>query len=253
MYFDTHAHFDSEKFEADRLDVLSAMPAAGVELILDPGSDLATSRTAAALAEQFDYVYAAAGVHPHEAEDVSDSYMAAIEELCRLPKVKAIGEIGLDYHYDFSPRQTQREVFAAQMALARDLDMPVIIHDREAHEDFLNIMRQFPTVRGVVHCYSGSLEMTRDILKAGWNISFTGSVTFKNNKKAPGILAAMPADRYMIETDSPYMTPVPHRGKRNDSSYLKYIAEFIAGIRWETPEEVAAQTLENGKRFFGID
>lgn len=253
MYFDTHAHFDSEKFEADRLAVLSAMPAAGVELILDPGSDLATSRTAVALAEQFDYVYAAVGVHPHEAEDASDSYIADIEALCRLPKVKAIGEIGLDYHYDFSPRQTQREVFAAQMALARDLDMPVIIHDREAHEDFLDIMRQFPTVRGVVHCYSGSLEMTRDILKAGWNISFTGSVTFKNNKKAPGILAAMPADRYMIETDSPYMTPVPHRGKRNDSSYLKYIAEFIAGIRGETPEEVASQTLENGKRFFGIE
>ena len=252
MYFDTHAHFDSEKFDGDRLEVLAAMPAAGVELILDPGSDLATSRTAVELAERFDFVYAAAGVHPHEAEEASDSYIADIEALCRHPKVKAIGEIGLDYHYDFSPRETQREVFAAQMALARDLDMPVIIHDREAHEDFLNIMKQFPTVRGVVHCYSGSLEMTRDILKAGYNISFTGSVTFKNNKKAPAILAAMPADRYMIETDSPYMTPVPHRGKRNDSSYLKYIADFIAQVRGETAEEVAAQTLKNGKHFFGI-
>ncbi len=253
MYFDTHAHFDSEKFEGDRLETLAAMPAAGVELILDPGSDLATSRTAVALAEQFGFVYAAAGVHPHEAEDVSESYLAEIEALCRHPKVKAIGEIGLDYHYDFSPREVQREVFAAQMSLARDLDLPVIIHDREAHEDFLNIMKQFPTVRGVVHCYSGSLEMTRDILKAGYSISFTGSVTFKNNKKAPDILRAMPADRYMIETDSPYMTPVPHRGKRNDSSYLKYIAEFIAEMRGETPEQVASETLANGKAFFGIE
>lgn len=253
MYFDTHAHFDSEKFEGDRLEVLASMPAAGVELILDPGSDLASSRAALALAEQFDFVYAAAGVHPHEAEDVSDSYIAEIEELCRHPKVMAIGEIGLDYHYDFSPRDVQKKVFAAQMALARDLDIPVIIHDREAHEDFLNIMKQFPTVRGVVHCYAGSLEMSRDILKAGYNISFTGSITFKNNKKAPPIVAAMPADRYMIETDAPYMTPVPHRGKRNDSSYLKYIAEFIADIRGITPEQVAAETLENGKKFFGIE
>ena len=252
MFFDTHAHYDDERFDADRMELLASLPAAGVELVLDPGSDIASSKKALALADSFDFVYAAAGIHPHEADGASDAAFAELEELLRHPGAVAIGEIGLDYHYDFSPRETQRRVFEAQMALARDLDLPVIVHDREAHEDFLRIMRQFPTVRGVVHCYSGSLEMSRDILRAGWNLSFTGSVTFKNNRKAPEILASVPIDRFMLETDSPYMTPVPHRGERNDSTYLRYIAQFIADVRGDSVENIAASALINGTDFFGI-
>lgn len=254
MYFDTHAHYDDEKFIPDRSELLSSLPEKGVSLVLNPGCDLASSLLAAEFSEQFGFIYAAAGIHPHEADSASDETLAKIEELCRIrKKIVAIGEIGLDYHYDFSPRDVQKRVFSAQMALARDLDLPVIVHDREAHEDFLTIMKQFPTVRGVVHCYSGSLEMSRDILRAGWNISFTGSVTFKNNKKAPDIIASMPDDRFMLETDSPYMTPVPHRGERNDSSYLPYIARFVAECRNSSEEEIAALTMINGKRFFGIE
>ncbi len=253
MFFDTHAHYDDVKFDADRYELLSSMPSKGVELIVDPGSDLKTSRIAAELSERFPFVYAAAGIHPHEAEGADEAAFAEIEALCRREKTVAVGEIGLDYHYDFSPRDRQIEVFRRQMELAGALGLPVIVHDREAHEDFLKIMRDYPAVRGVVHCYSGSLEMSREILKAGWNISFTGSITFKNNKKAPEIIASMPEDRFMIETDSPYMTPVPCRGERNDSSYLKYIAGFIAKVRGTTAEKIARITLENGKKFFSIE
>lgn len=253
MFFDTHAHYDDVKFDADRYELLSSMPSKGVELIVDPGSDLKTSRIAAELSERFPFVYAAAGIHPHEADGADEAAFAEIEAHCRREKTVAVGEIGLDYHYDFSPRDRQIEVFRRQMELAGALGLPVIVHDREAHEDFLKIMRDYPAVRGVLHCYSGSLEMSREVLKAGWNISFTGSVTFKNNKKAPEIIASMPEDRFMIETDSPYMTPVPCRGERNDSSYLKYIAEFIAQVRGTTAEEIARITLENGKKFFSIE
>jgi TatD DNase family protein len=253
MYFDTHAHYDDEKFDADRYELIASLPARGVELIVDPGSDVESSRLAAGLSDKFPFFYCAAGIHPHEAEGADDAAFAEIEALCRREKTVAVGEIGLDYHYDFSPRPKQIEVFRRQMELAEALGLPVIVHDREAHEDFLKIMRDFPAVRGVVHCYSGSLEMSREILKAGWNISFTGSVTFKNNKKAPEIIASMPEDRFMIETDSPYMTPVPCRGERNDSSYLKYIAGFIAQVRGTTAEEIARITLENGKKFFSIE
>ncbi len=252
MFFDTHAHYDDRQFDEDREELLASLPERGVALVLDPGSDAASSRMALDLARRFPHVYAAAGIHPHEADGATDEALSEIEALCREEKVLAVGEIGLDYHYDFSPRDAQQKALAAQLALARDLDLPVVFHDREAHEDTLRLIRQFPTVRGVMHCYSGSLEMSRDLLKLGWNISFTGSVTFKNNKKAPEILAAMPADRYMIETDSPYMAPVPCRGQRCDSTLLVHIAAFIAAVRGETPEDVAAVTMENGRRFFGI-
>ncbi len=252
MFFDTHAHYDDRQFDEDREELLASLPERGVALVLDPGSDAASSRMALDLARRFPHVYAAAGIHPHEADGATDEALGENEALCREEKVLAVGEIGLDYHYDFSPRDAQQKALAAQLALARDLDLPVVFHDREAHEDTLRLIRQFPTVRGVMHCYSGSLEMSRDLLKLGWNISFTGSVTFKNNKKAPEILAAMPADRYMIETDSPYMAPVPCRGQRCDSTLLVHIAAFIAAVRGETPEEVAAVTMENGRRFFGI-
>ena len=251
-YFDTHAHYDDRQFDEDREALLASLPERGVALVVDPGSDVDSSKLALSLARRFPHVYAAAGIHPHEADGATDTALAEIEAICREEKVVAVGEIGLDYHYDFSPREEQKKALAAQLALARDLDLPVIFHDREAHEDTLTLIRQFPAVRGVMHCYSGSLEMSRELLKLGWNISFTGSVTFKNNRKAPEILAAMPADRYMIETDSPYMAPVPCRGRRNDSTLLVHIAAFIAACRGTTPEQVAEETMANGRAFFGI-
>lgn len=252
MYFDTHAHYDDEAFDNDRYELLDSLPGRDVSLIVNAACDLKSVRTSIALAERYDYVYAAAGIHPHEANTATEEALLEIEKLSHNNKVVAIGEIGLDYHYDFSPREQQREAFRAQMELARALGLPVIVHDREAHEDCLNIVKEFKEVRGVFHCFSGSLETAKELVRLGWYISFTGSITFKNAKKAPEIVAALPADRLMIETDCPYMSPVPHRGKRNDSSYLKYICEAVASYRGISHEEAAGLTLENGKRFFGI-
>ena len=252
MYFDTHAHYDDKRFDEDREALLDALPARGVSLVLDAACDLPSARSAAALAERYAYIYAAAGIHPHEADTVDDAALAEIEALCRREKVVAVGEIGLDYHYDFSPREVQKAAFYRQMELARALDLPVIVHDREAHADCLQAVRDFPGVRGVFHCFSGSVETAQELVRRGWYISFTGSVTFKNAKRAPEVVASIPDERLMIETDCPYMTPVPHRGKRNDSSYLPFTAAAIAAMRGTTTEAIAALTLENGKRFFGI-
>ena len=252
MYFDTHAHYDDEQFDTDRDELLASMAESGVELIVNAGTDLSTSLTGIALAEKYPFVYCAAGYHPHEASEMTDDAFNSIAELLRHPRVKAIGEIGLDYHYDFSPRETQQKCFRRQLQLARETHMPVIIHDREAHEDCLNILSEFPDVTGVFHCFSGSLEMARILIKRGWYLSFTGSVTFKNARKAPEIIAEVPSDKIMIETDSPYLAPVPLRGKRNDSRNLIYIAQAVADARGISLEEAAAMCLENGRRFFGI-
>ena len=252
MYFDTHAHYDDTRFDADRDVLLAGLPGQGVSLVLDAACDLPTAYSAAALADRYAYIYAAAGIHPHEADSATDAALAEIEALCKKEKVVAVGEIGLDYHYDFSPRDVQKTAFYKQLELARALNLPVIVHDREAHEDCLNAVRAFPGVRGVFHCFSGSVETAQELVRCGWYISFTGSVTFKNAKRAPEVVASIPDERIMIETDCPYMTPVPHRGERNDSSYLQYTAAAIAAMRGTTPAAVAALTLENGKRFFGI-
>ncbi|MGN1001495.1 MAG: TatD family hydrolase [Oscillospiraceae bacterium] len=252
MFFDTHAHYDDERFDADRDELLAGLPEAGVELVLNPGCDEPTSRAAVALAEKFDHVYAAVGWHPHEADSYNDESAALIRRWAAHPKVKAIGEIGLDYFYDFSPREKQREVFAAQLALAKELALPVIIHDRDAHGECMEIIGDCPGVRGVFHCYSGSAEMARRLLDMGWYLSFTGAITFKNARKALEAIAVCPLDRIMIETDSPYLAPVPHRGERNDSRMLPYMAQVIADVKGISPEEAARITLENGRRFFGI-
>lgn len=252
MYFDTHAHYDDGKFNADRDDVLSSLPQKGVELVMNAACDLPTVKSSVALAEKYPFVYAAVGIHPHDADTLDDDALGLIESCCRHEKVKAVGEIGLDYHYDFSPRDIQKRAFRAQMELARSLDMPVIVHDREAHEDCLAIVREFRGVTGVFHCFSGSAELAEELVKMGWYISFTGSVTFKNAKKAPGIVASLPEDRIMIETDCPYMTPEPFRGRRNDSSYLEYICSAVASFRGISPERAAELTVENGRRFFSI-
>ena len=253
MLFDTHAHYDSGAFNADRMEILASMPEQGVELILNPGCDLESSRTAVSLANHFPFVYAAVGVHPSDCETYSDEVEQEFLKLAQNPKVKAIGEIGLDYYWkDNAPAETQKSVFRRQMELARTLNLPVIVHDREAHRDCLEIVKEYPDMTGVYHCYSGSLEDAKILIKLGWMLSFTGVVTYKNARKALEVIEWLPIDRIMIETDSPYLTPVPFRNKRNDSSKVRLVAETIAQIKGLTVEEVIDITTENGKRFFRI-
>ena len=251
MLFDTHAHMDDRSFEDDRQELLSALPEKGISLLMNPGCSYESSLNAIKLAEQYDYIYAAVGSHPDVADEVNEDLIARYRELCKQsPKILAIGEIGLDYHYEDIPRQIQQQAFRMQMELARELDLPVIVHEREAHEDGLKIVDEFPTVKGVFHCYSGSLEMAKELVKRGWYIGFTGVLTFKNARKALEVAAGIPRDRIVIETDCPYMAPVPFRGKRNDPSLVCYMAEKLAQL-WEiSTEEAARITLENGKRLY---
>lgn len=251
--FDTHAHYDSSAFNPDREAVLAALPEAGVALVVDPGCDLPTSRAALALAEQFPHVYAAVGIHPEDCAGYTDADLDALRQLCRHDKAVAVGEIGLDYYWaENPPREFQQQVFRRQLELALELDMPVIIHDREAHGDCLAIVKEYPGLRGVFHCFSGSLEMAAELLKRGWYLGFDGPITYKNAKRAPEVAAMTPLDRILVETDSPYMTPVPFRGKRNDSRYLPYVLEKLAEWKGVTTEEMTDITFANGKRLFGI-
>ena len=253
MLFDTHAHYDDERFDGDREALLAGMPEKNVGLIVNPGCDISSSRTAVALAESFDFVYAAVGIHPENCGDFELGMIDRLRQMAKNPRVVAIGEIGLDYYWaENPPRELQQEVLRRQLRLAEELGLPVIIHDRDAHGDTLDIVREFPRVRGVFHCFAGSAEMARELIKMGWMLSFNGAVTFKNAKKAPEVIAAVPLEKLMIETDAPYLTPVPHRGERNDSSYVRMVAEKIAQIKGLTPEEVEKATWENGRRFFGV-
>ena len=252
--FDTHAHYDYGAFNGDRMELLASMPEQDVELILNPGCDLETSKKAVELANAFPYVYAAVGFHPSDCATWSRDARDELRALAAHPKVRAIGEIGLDYYWKDNPsHEFQHEVFHAQMQLARELNLPVIIHDREAHHDCLEVVKAYPDIRGVYHCYSGSLEDAKVLTKLGWMISFTGVVTYKNARKSLEVIEWLPMDRIMIETDSPYLTPEPFRGKRNDSGHVHLVAETIARVKGMEPDEVATITLENGKRFFNID
>lgn len=253
QYFDTHAHYDSGKFNADRSDVLRAVHESGVALIVDPGDCAATSARAVAIAQAYDFVYAAVGWHPEEAAGWTDGSLAQIRALASQPKVCAIGEIGLDYYWDTSTKATQETMLRAQLELALELDLPVIIHDREAHGDSLRIVCDYPALRGVFHCFSGSVEMARELVKRGWYLGFDGPVTYKNARKALEVLDFCPAERILVETDSPYLTPVPFRGKRNDSGKLRYIVEKIAEIKGLPPEEMARISSENARRLFGLN
>lgn len=253
MYFDTHAHYDDRAFDVDRDELLPRLNAEGVELIIDPGCDLKSSRMAIALAEKYPFVYAAVGVHPEELGGSAAADMEELRALAAHPKCVAIGEIGLDYYWDDSHKAEQKELFCAQLNMAQKLCKPVIIHDREAHGDCMEIVRQYPGLCGVFHCFSGSTEMAKELLKMGWYIGFDGPVTYKNARKALEVLELCPLDRLLIETDSPYLSPVPMRGKRNDSGNLKYIAEKVGEIKGISPEEAARISMENGKRLFGIE
>lgn len=251
--FDTHAHYTAHQFDSDRHALLSSLPARGVTSVLCPGDDLESSRQACLLAEAYPHVYAAVGVHPEECSLWDDQALSQVEALASHPKVKAIGEIGLDYYWkENPPKELQLKAFHDQMALAERLSLPVIVHDREAHGDAMAVVRAHPGVRGVFHCYSGAPEDARQLVKLGWMISFTGAITFKNARKAPEVIAALPLEHIMIETDSPYMAPEPFRGKRCDSGYVYRVAETIAAIKGLPVEEVARVTYENALRFFQI-
>lgn len=253
MLFDTHAHYDAEQFDGDRDEVLSALPLSGVGLVVNPGCDLDSSQAAAGLAARYGHVYAAVGYHPENCGPYAPGDLERLRALAGRPKVVAIGEIGLDYHWEDNPsRELQQEVFRAQMALAEELGLPVIVHDRDAHRDSMEAVRAFPGVRGVFHCFSGSAEMARELVRLGWMISFTGVLTYKNGRRAAEAAAAVPLDRIMLETDSPYMSPVPCRGTRNDSRHLGYICRRLAEIKGVSEEECARVTAENGRRFFRI-
>lgn len=254
MLFDTHAHYDDEAFDADRDALLSAMPEQGVGLIVNPGCDLKTSQTAVSLAHRYGHVYAAVGIHPENCGDFVPAHIDALRALAAEEKVVAIGEIGLDYYWaENPPREFQQQVFRAQLELALALDLPVIVHDRDAHGDTLAIVSEYPALRGVFHCFSGSPEMAEALLKRGWYLGFDGPITYKNARRAPEVAAVTPLDRMVIETDSPYLTPVPHRGKRNDSTHVRQVAEKLAEWKNICPDELEQITWENGKRLFGIE
>lgn len=253
MIFDTHAHMDDRAFDQDRDSLLSRLPEEGIALLMNPGCSLASSQAAVSLSNQYSYIYAAVGSHPDAADEVNDGVLEQYRALCRdNPKVKAIGEIGLDYHYEDIPRDIQKRSFRAQMGLAWELGLPVIVHEREAHEDGMKIVEEFPSVTGVFHCYSGSLEMAKWLIERGWYIGFGGVLTFKNARKALEVAGNIPLERIVLETDCPYMAPEPFRGRRNDPGKLYRVAEKLAQLRGMTVEEVQAITLENGKALYRI-
>ncbi len=253
MFYDTHAHYDDGRFDSDRETLLPELYRQGIGLINTIGTDIPSSRASIALAEQYDFIYAAVGGWPGNVGDMTEQDLEEYRAMASHEKVVAIGEIGLDYYYDDVPREIQKHWFDRQMALAEELSMPVVVHDRDAHGDCMDMVRKWAgRVTGVFHCFSGSAEMAAELTKLGWYVSFTGVVTFKNARRALEAVAAVPMDRIMIETDAPYMAPVPYRGRRNHSGYVPLVAEKIAEVKGMTLEEVAKITTENGKRFFRI-
>ena len=252
--FDTHAHYNDNAFDRDREALLDALPDAGVGAVVIPGVDVESARSALALAESRPWLFAAAGLHPEDCAGCTDADFDAVRDLCGHEKVVAIGEIGLDYYWaENPPKEFQQMVFRRQLQMALELDLPVIVHDREAHGDCLEIVKEFPGVRGVFHCFSGSPEMAEELLKRGWYLGFDGPVTYKNARRAPEVVAVTPLDRIVVETDAPYMSPVPNRGRRNDSRNLPYIVEKLAEWKSISPAEMVEHTWNNGLRLFGLE
>ncbi len=254
MLFDTHAHYNDERFKDDIDEVLKALPENDIGLVVNACSSLGEMSDILRLCENYAFVYGCAGVHPHEVKDLCDEDMQKLKEYCSHPKIKAVGEIGLDYYYDNSPREIQKKWFMAQLELAKEVKLPVVIHDRDAHADCMDILRSgnVREIGGVFHCYAGSVEMAKEILNWGMYIAFGGSLTFKNSIRPKEVAKYVPLDRIVLETDSPYLTPFPQRGRRNDSRYMHIVAQTIADIKGITYDEVAKATYENGKRLFNI-
>ena len=253
MLFDTHAHLNDPAFDADREALMEGLADKGIGLVMNAGCSLQSSKDIVRMAERYPWLYASVGSHPDSADEVNEAVIEEYRSLCRHEKVKAIGEIGLDYYYEDIPRQIQKKAFRMQLALAEELDMPVIVHEREAHDDGMRIVKEFPRVTGVFHCYSGSAEMARQLVNMGWYIGFTGVLTFKNARKAVETAARIPLDRIVLETDCPFMAPEPYRGKRNDPGYLPKMAEKLAEIRGISVAEAEEITTQNAKRLYRID
>ena len=252
MLFDTHAHMNDPAFDEDRAQILLGLKDKNVGYMMNVGCCLESSGDCIAMAEQYPFVYASVGSHPDSADEVDEAVLEQYRQMAKHPKVKAVGEIGLDYYYETIPREVQQKAFRMQMELARELDMPVIVHERDAHDDGMRIVKEFKGVTGVFHCYSGSAEMARQLVDMGWYIGFTGVLTFKNARKAVETAERIPLERIVLETDCPFMAPEPFRGKRNDPGYLYRMAERLAQLRGISTEEVEAVTTENAKRLYRI-
>ena len=250
MYFESHAHYDDERFDEDRDTLLASFPAEGIETVVNASSDIKSSKASIALSEKYPFFYAAVGVHPHEVENITEADIDELRELSKHPKVVAIGEIGLDYYYDLSPRDLQRHWFKRQLELADELKMPVIIHSRDAAQECFDIIKNSNVRNGVIHCYSGSAEMAEEYIKMGFYIGVGGSLTFKNNKKGVETVERIPIEKILIETDSPYLAPVPCRGKRNDSRLLKYVVEKISQIKNIPENDICNITKNNAQNLF---
>ncbi len=255
MLFDSHAHLNDERFDEDRDELIDSLKSKGVELVLNPGACIETSKSSIELANKYDFIYAAVGVHPHDVGEMTENDIETLRNLAtENNKVVAIGEIGLDYYYDNSPREVQKKWFKRQIELANELKLPIIIHDRDAHGDTFEIIKntKSPEIGCVLHCYSGNVELAREYVKMGCYISIPGTVTFKNNKKTVEVAREIPLEYLLIETDSPYMAPVPNRGKRNDPSMVQFVADKIAQEKGISYEKVCEATKENAKKLFGI-
>ena len=252
MLFDTHAHMNDPAFDPDREELLLSLQTAGVENVMNVGCCLDSSKDCIAMAEKYPFVYASVGSHPDSAAEVDEAVLEQYRQMAKHPKVRAIGEIGLDYYYEDIPREIQQKAFRLQMELARQVDLPVIIHERDAHDDGMRIVKEFKGITGVFHCYSGSAEMARQLVNMGWYIGFTGVLTFKNARKAVETAQQIPLERIVLETDCPFMAPEPFRGKRNHPGYLYRMAERLAELRGISVEEVHAITTENAKRLYRI-
>lgn len=255
MLFDSHAHYYDEQYDKDRHEVLKRAVESDVKYIISASSDISSSKENISLSREYDFIYAAVGIHPHSVLDIDNDVISALADFASFPKVVAIGEIGLDYFYENSPRETQKIWFVKQIALAVNLKLPIIVHDRDAHDDTLSIIKSENAKRvgGVFHCFTGSVEMAREVLNNNFHISIGGPVTFKNARKIVDIIRYIPDDRLLIETDCPYLTPEPYRGKRNESSHIRLVADKIANIRGKTLADIEAVTTANAKKLFNIN
>ncbi len=249
--FDSHAHYTDKAFDIDRKDLLDSLRESGVCGVINCGADIESSKASLELADKYDYIYFACGIHPEEVENLPQNYIEILKDLAKHPKCVAIGEIGLDYYWRQDTKEKQKEVFENQILLAKELNLPIIVHDREAHGDTLEILKKHKP-KGVLHCFSGSVETAKEILKLGMYIGLGGAVTFKNAKKPVEVAEFIPLDRLLLETDCPYMAPVPMRGKRNDSSLISHIAEKIGEIKGIEPQIVVNSATENVKKLFGV-
>ncbi|MGN0488290.1 MAG: TatD family hydrolase [Ruminococcus sp.] len=248
--FDSHAHYDDKWFDEDREQLLCELPKSGVVAVVNNSVNIETSEFNKKLAEKYPYFYFTAGYHPENLENIPENYLDRIQEFLKHPKCVALGEIGLDYHWDI-PRDLQKNIFIQQIELSKKLDVPIIVHDREAHGDTMEILKEYKP-KGLLHCFSGSVEMLKEVLKLGMSISLGGVVTFKNARHSVECAEYVPMDKLLLETDSPYLSPVPNRGKRNDSRNIVYVAEKIAEVKGLTTQEVLDITAENAKKFYSI-